>query len=349
MTIISFISISFGFVFSNKVSKRISDVATFLAKSADEFSYQSNRVTESSEKISATTNESASALQQTATSINEISSMIQRNASSSKDSQEASKESNRIANQGKQTIEEMLFAVNEISIGNKTIANEIEENHQEITKIVTMISEIGDKTRIINDIAFQTKLLSFNASVEAARAGENGRGFAVVAEEVGNLATISGNAAHEITGMLSTSIDQVHTIIEKSKSKIGLLISTNNNKVEAGLKKAKNCDEALSEILKYAVKVNHMVEEITTASLEQSKGVNEVTTAINDLDTITQENFTLSKESFEAASELSNKSEQLLNIISDLSHLVHGTESTQKNHQPNSSKTNSDRQLKLVA
>ena len=60
------------------------------------------------------------------------------------------------------------------------------------------MEQIKDKVNIINDIVFQTKLLSFNASVEAARAGENGKGFAVVAEEVGNLASVSGKAANEI-------------------------------------------------------------------------------------------------------------------------------------------------------
>ena len=61
------------------------------------------------------------------------------------------------------------------------------ESNKEIQEIVKVIAEIGNKTKVINDIVFQTKLLSFNASVEAARAGENGKGFAVVAEEVGKL------------------------------------------------------------------------------------------------------------------------------------------------------------------
>ena len=75
---------------------------------------------------------------------------------------------------------------------------------------MVLISEIGNKTKVINDIVFQTKLLSFNASVEAARAGEHGKGFSVVAEEVGNLAHMSGNSAKEITQLLESSINRVN-------------------------------------------------------------------------------------------------------------------------------------------
>lgn len=324
MIAISLASLIFGFFFSKGISQKISVVADFLRNRANEFTSQSQRVSENSEKINSTTNESAAALQETAASINEISSMIQRNATASEESKKASNDSTRIANEGKQTIEEMLIAVNDISSGNKTIAQEIQANNQEITKIVTMISEIGEKTKVINDIAFQTKLLSFNASVEAARAGENGRGFAVVAEEVGNLATTSGAAAHEITEMLSSSINQVHSIVDKSKSKIDALIDQNNTKIEAGLEKADQCDQVLSEILKYAVEVNTMVEEIASASQEQSRGVTEVTTAINQLDTITQQNSTLSRESSAMAQDLSGKSMDLLGVINNLSSLVHG-------------------------
>jgi methyl-accepting chemotaxis protein len=87
------------------------------------------------------------------------------------------------------------------------------KSNDEISSIVKVIAEIGDKTKVINDIVFQTKLLSFNASVEAARAGEQGKGFAVVAEEVGNLATMSGKAAEEISSMLGDSMGKVELIV----------------------------------------------------------------------------------------------------------------------------------------
>ena len=79
-------------------------------------------------------------------------------------------------------------------------------------EILGYIKSIEEKTKVINDIVFQTKLLSFNASVEAARAGEQGKGFAVVAEEVGNLATMSGTSAEEISKLLESSISHIESI-----------------------------------------------------------------------------------------------------------------------------------------
>jgi methyl-accepting chemotaxis protein len=82
----------------------------------------------------------------------------------------------------------LIHALLEINTTSTTLIEKVTDGNQQIVGIVGMIQEIGNKTKIINDIVFQTKLLSFNASVEAARAGEQGKGFAVVASEVGSLA-----------------------------------------------------------------------------------------------------------------------------------------------------------------
>jgi hypothetical protein len=93
-------------------------------------------------------------------------------------------------------------AIMEIQETNKKLVDDVLEGNRKISEIVELVKEIGNKTKVINDIVFQTKLLSFNASVEAARAGEHGKGFAVVAEEVGNLASMSGQASKEISALL---------------------------------------------------------------------------------------------------------------------------------------------------
>jgi methyl-accepting chemotaxis protein len=104
--------------------------------------------------------------------------------------------------------------------------NQINYSNEQMSEIVKVIQEIETKTKVINDIVFQTKLLSFNASVEAARAGEQGKGFAVVAEEVGNLAQMSGNAAKEIS--------------------IPVLIIHDENDVDVNIKAAYNIKENLN-------------------------------------------------------------------------------------------------------
>lgn len=119
----------------------------------------------------------------------------------------------------------MLNSIDEISQSNDSIADQTRQNNEKINEIVKLISDIGNKTKVINEIVFQTKLLSFNASVEAVRVGEYGKGFAVVAEEVGNLANkMSGNAAKEISSLLDESQRKTAQIVKETESKVDELI-----------------------------------------------------------------------------------------------------------------------------
>lgn len=86
--------------------------------------------------------------------------------------------------------------------------------------------------------------------MEAARAGEQGKGFSVVAEEVGNLATMSGNAANEITSMLGASIQKVSKIVENSQNLMSSLIKKSRSKIEMGHQTSVDCSVALEEIVK---------------------------------------------------------------------------------------------------
>ena len=88
--------------------------------------------------------------------------------------------------------------VSEATRNNNEVMKMISNTTQMLGELTSSFSEVVEKTAMINDIVFQTKLLSFNASVEAARAGEHGKGFSVVAEEIGNLAAMSGDSAISI-------------------------------------------------------------------------------------------------------------------------------------------------------
>ena len=201
---------------------------------------------------------------------------------------------------------------------------QINESNKEMEDIVKVITEIGTKTKVINDIVFQTKLLSFNASVEAARAGEQGKGFAVVAEEVGNLAAMSGAAAIEISSMLDSSIQKVEGIVKNSKEKIGRLITDGKKNVEIGTTVANNCGTVLNDIVLSVASVSKMVKEISSASQEQAQGVHEITKAVAQLDQVTQQNTANSAESSRAAGDLSNQAEMLSSLVQELVQAIEG-------------------------
>jgi methyl-accepting chemotaxis protein len=161
-------------------------------------------------------------------------------------------------------------------------ARQVAEQGGEITSTVvaTMhgISEssqkIADITSVINSISFQTNLLALNAAVEAARAGEQGRGFAVVASEVRLLAQRSAQAAKEIEALISESVHRVQTGAEQVQ--------------EAG--------EAMSTIISTVGQVNALMGEITIASDEQSKGIDQIGQAMTEMDRVTQQNAVLVQE-----------------------------------------------------
>ena len=155
-------------------------------------------------------------------------------------------------------------------------------------------NKIGEIIGVIDGIAFQTNILALNAAVEAARAGEQGRGFAVVATEVRALAGRSAAAAREIKTLISESILQVE--------------SGNQVVVEAGT--------TIHEIVINADKIATMMQEITTATREQSSGVGQVEIAIHELDRTTQQNAALSEETAAASTTLSGQAQRLTEEIS---------------------------------
>jgi methyl-accepting chemotaxis protein len=258
----------------------------------------------------------------------EMNAMVNRNSENASRSQTFAEGSQKNAEKGKTVVQEMITSIQQIDRSNADIMNQIEESNRQMSEIVKLIGDIGNKTKVINEIVFQTKLLSFNASVEAARAGEHGKGFAVVAEEVGNLAQMSGGAAAEITQILDKSIHQVETIVEETKSKVSALVSISKDKVNAGTRVARQCGEVLEEIVGSTLKVSQMVGDITAGSKEQSKGVGEINKAMLQLNQVTHHNTQSAQESSSAADRLSRQASELRDSVESLKATLNGGKSS---------------------
>jgi len=198
-----------------------------------------------------------------------------------------------------------------------------------------VIIEIGHKTDIINEIVFQTKLLSFNASVEAARAGEHGAGFAVVAEEVGKLAQMSGNAAKEIGTLLRESTEKVESIVFKTKTAVETLLSDSKSKADFGMNVANQCSDVFEKIVKDVSHVSQRAREIVNACNEQSKGITEVTDAIVQFDSTTQQNVITSEQFSRWAKSLKAQAVSLESVTSSLTDTI-SIELSYRTSSPNS-------------
>lgn len=183
-----------------------------------------------------------------------------------------------------------LEANSSAAVSGKVVTDAVEAMH----KIEQSSNQIASIIGVIDEIAFQTNLLALNAGVEAARAGDAGKGFAVVAQEVRELAQRSAKAAREIKELIRNS----------------------STDVQSGVRLVSETGKSLKTIETYIVAVNQHMDSIATSAREQSVGLAEVNTAVNQMDQVTQQNAAMVEETSAAGAALAAEAHRLRELVS---------------------------------
>ena len=316
-----------GFYISKNARVALEGISNSLKSESRNVQIASEKTVISSKQLSSSSMDQTSMITETAQSVSQIQKMIEINSQASNESKNISRISKDSAEKGQDMISKMILAINEIDKANNSVSDQMNVTNNQLLEITQLISNIQSKTKVIDDIVFQTKLLSFNASVEAARAGEHGKGFAVVAEEVGNLANMSGNAAKEISELLNDSINQVKNIVNESTEKVTELSNHSKATISNGSSIASACQDSFQDISKNVERVDQLINEIASASLEQAAGVDQISQSILKMEESLNQNLLMSQDATTVAEDLKVESQNLENLVLQLVILLNGNRS----------------------
>jgi methyl-accepting chemotaxis protein len=285
-------------------------------------------------KIQRVVTELASGAEQVASAAGEVSSASQSLAEGATEQaaglQETSSSLEEMASMTKQNANNAQQA-NTLSAEARKSAGTGADAMSRMNAAIQQIQKSSDETaniiKVIDEIAFQTNLLALNAAVEAARAGEAGKGFAVVAEEVRNLAMRSAEAAKNTANMIQESV-------KNSKNGVGI---------------AGEVTKILEEIVRNIGKTTDLVSEIASASKEQTQGIDQVNTAVAQMDKVTQQNAANAEESASASEQLTAQAETMNDMVNQLAVLVGGCSLQQRSSGDRTSRDRGHSSAHLVA
>ncbi len=292
---VGFVSLVFTvgalFFFSRTLTRPISRIIGEMEQRAGQIHFAADEIASASRTLAQGTSEQAASTEETSASLEEISAMTRQNADRSSD--------------GTRLI-------------HKDLSPSLEMVEQGMAKLTTVLEDTvntGEENvriiKTINEIAFQTNLLSLNASVEAARAGEAGAGFAVVANEVRSLAMRSAEAA-----------GNSEELIQKTKRQIAQAHQTN-----------RQVQEVMHKNSEISRKIIQIMEEISASAEEQAQGTDQIRRAVSEIEKITQQNAANAEEFSSGSEEMKFQTEHMREILSELAFLISGRKGQQGQSQ----------------
>lgn len=255
------------------MQESLAHVVFAVRQGSESVAMASAEIAQGNNDLSSRTEQQAAAIEETNASMSELGGTVNQNADAARQANQLATSASSVAVQGGEVVGRVVNTMKEINDSSR---------------------KISDIISVIDGIAFQTNILALNAAVEAARAGEQGRGFAVVASEVRALAGRSAEAAKEIKGLITASVE----------------------KVEHGTTLVDQAGSTMSEVVSSIRRVADIVGEISAASSEQSLGVREVGEAIGQMDQSTQQNAALVEEMAAAATSLKTQAQELVQTVS---------------------------------
>jgi len=258
---------------TNITVEKLKEIVNRIKDATDSINTGVKEIASGNNDLSYRTEEQAASLEQTAASMEELTSTVQHNAENAKQANRLAFDAAEIAGQGGIVVGQVVATM-----------TDIKKSSQQIEEIIS----------VIDDIAFQTNILSFNAAIQAAHAGMHGQGFAVVAGEVRHLAQRAAASAEEIKVLIEDSV----------------------KKINDGSKLAAQAGSTMEKVLSSIRDVSGMMSEITTASVEQSAGIEQVNQAVSQMDNVTQQNAALVEQAAAAAVLLEEQTQNLATTVS---------------------------------